>query len=288
MYTFNLIHLKFFCDAVALKSVSEAAKKNFVTQSAISQGIAKLETIIGVPLATHTRSSFQPTEEGLVVFEQAGDIFKALQGIQEKLKEKKQEISGEVQFMCTHSLGMSYIASAFKKMQEMYPKVKLKFRLGNPQTIRTALQQRSEEFALVVFDPGFSQYQKETIYSGHFHLFQNKSAADSLLDHGLLIDYKESLFVHDLRRDYREAYQRELSLQAELAGWEVVARFAEKGIGVGFLPDYILHDQRYPSLEALPLQLPPYRYEICAIYKKGEKLSRAACAFMDLLKGKGS
>ena len=130
MYIYNLIHLKFFCDTVSLKSVSEAAKKNFVTQSAISQGIAKLEKVMGVQLATHSRSSFQPTEEGRIVFEQAGDIFKSLQGMHEKLKEHKQEVYGDLHFICTNSLGMSYIAPAFKKMQEKYPKVNLKFRLG--------------------------------------------------------------------------------------------------------------------------------------------------------------
>jgi LysR family transcriptional regulator, carnitine catabolism transcriptional activator len=43
----NLMHLKFFCDAVTFSSISEAAKRNYVTQSAVSQAIAKLEQILG-------------------------------------------------------------------------------------------------------------------------------------------------------------------------------------------------------------------------------------------------
>ena len=60
--------------------------------------------------------------------------------------------------------------------------------------------------------------------------------------------------------------------------------FAEKGIGIGFFPDYLLQDQRYPQLELHPLKHPPYEYQICAIYKKGDQLSRAAWAFLDILK----
>lgn len=39
----NLTYLKYFFDAVELGSLTASAKANFVTQSAISQGIIKLE-----------------------------------------------------------------------------------------------------------------------------------------------------------------------------------------------------------------------------------------------------
>jgi DNA-binding transcriptional LysR family regulator len=86
-----------------------SGKKNFVTQSAISQGIAKLEKVIGVQLVTHSRSNFQLTEEGRIVFEQAGEVFKALQALQDKIQDGKKEITGELLFSCTNSLGMSFI-----------------------------------------------------------------------------------------------------------------------------------------------------------------------------------
>ena len=44
----NLIHLKFFCDAVVYESITEAAKMNYISQSAVSQAITKLESIFGV------------------------------------------------------------------------------------------------------------------------------------------------------------------------------------------------------------------------------------------------
>ncbi len=285
-YPFNLIHLKYFCDAVILHSVSEAATKNFVTQSAISQGIAKLEQVIGVPLVTHSRSSFQITEEGRIVFEQAGEIFKALHEMQDKIMENKNEIGGDLSFVCTNSLGMSFIASSFKMMQEKYPQVNLRFKLGPLNFIRSSLQQRSAEFAIVVYDSSFSQFNADPLYQGRFHIYQDTGASKNILARGVLIDEKKGMYVEDLSEYYQTSLGREWKIQAELAGWEVVARFVEKGIGAGFFPDYLLREGRYPKIIKCPGKYPAFEYSICAVYRKGDKLSRAARAFLDLFKEK--
>jgi len=47
MSSFNLQHLKYFYDTIRLKGVSQAALENHVSQSAVSQGIAKLEICLG-------------------------------------------------------------------------------------------------------------------------------------------------------------------------------------------------------------------------------------------------
>jgi len=61
----NLTYLKFFHDAALSGSVSESAKRNFVTQSAISQAISKLEEDLGVSLCQHKKQKFKLTEAGI-------------------------------------------------------------------------------------------------------------------------------------------------------------------------------------------------------------------------------
>ena len=118
----NLLHLRFFCDAVSCGSISEAAKNNYVTQSAVSQAIAKLEISLGIALLVHTRQKFQVTEEGKIVFEQARYIFKAVQNIHDSIKQNKETITGSLKFVSTNSLGMSFIADIYKKMRVEFPR----------------------------------------------------------------------------------------------------------------------------------------------------------------------
>lgn len=276
----NLLHLKFFCDAVVYKSVSEAAKLNFVTQSAVSQAINKLEKIIGAELINHSKQKFQLTEEGQIVFDQARHIFKAVQETYDKIAQSKQEIAGRLNFVSTHSLTLSFIPEIFKQTKENYPGIDLRFRMGNLNFIRQALKNDEAEFAIVVYDNNFSQFAKQTLQKGKFNLYFRENTSHHLIENGIFVDHRDGLFVNELQTlNYKKA--KSLSIQSELAGWEAVARFVEKGLGVGFLPDYILSGDRYGTLKIFPHKMLDFEYEICAIYNKENRLSRAAVAFLD-------
>lgn len=276
----NLLHLKYFCDAAIFNSISEAAKKNYITQSAVSQAITKLEVCLGVQIVIHTRQKFQMTEEGRILFEQSRYIFKAIQEVHDKINLNKAEIKGNLKFVSTNSLGMSFIAHAYKKMQVNLPHIQMSYSLGNLTWIRNALRQEEAEFAIVVYDSNFADFNKQVLKKGRFNFYQSIDASPHLLESGILIDHLKSLYVSDLINHF-DALKTPLKIQTELASWEVVARFVELNIGIGFFPDYLMDHQRYPTLRIYPLDIPSYPYEICAIYNKGATLSRTALAFLE-------
>ena len=279
----NLLHLKYFCDAVINQSISEAAKINLVTQSAVSQAIYKLEICLRAKILIHNRQKFQITEEGHILFQQARNVFKAVQEIHDKIANVKSEVRGAVKFVCTNSLAMSFIVPIFKKMQDLYPLVELDMKVGNQNFIRNSLKQKDCEFALVVYDKSYSQFSRVLIRKGFFHLYTHAEAPHDLTKEGVFIDFQEGMFIPELKAHYNRVSGQNLKINAALAGWEIVARCLEKNSGVGFLPDYILAYDRYPHLTALPFDFPDFPYEICAIFNKGEQLSRSAKAFIDLV-----
>lgn len=276
----NLMHLKFFCDAVTCSSISESAKKNYVTQSAVSQAIAKLEQILGVELTIHSRQRFQPTEEGVLLFEQSRQIFKAVQETYDQIHQKKESVTGILNFACTNSLGMSFMARAHNRMQETYPSVQLNMKLGNLTFIRQALRHNEVELAVVVYDETFSNFTKTPLKKGAFGLYQHESAPPKLAE-TILVDEWEGMYVQEMIGHFKRA-----NIKAALGGWEVVARFAEHSMGAGFFPDYLMAHGRYPMLKS-SMELPSFEYEIAAIYNKGDRLSRAAQRFIELFKEDG-
>lgn len=275
----NLLHLKFFCDAVVYKSISEAAKMNFISQSAVSQAITKLEQIYGTQLVIHSRQKFQITDNGLILYEQARHIFKAVQDTFDRVNQTKEDVTGIVNFATTKSLGMSFIAPTYKKIKQNLPALELNFRMGGMNVIRTALKTEESELAIVVYDHNFTQFEKHPIRKGQIRLYQGKDSPHYLFDNGILVDYLEGMYVKELAA-YFEQKGTSLKLQT-LSGWELTARFTQLGIGVGFFPDYIVSNDRYPTLQLFPQKIPSFEYEICVIHNKGAKLSRAACAFID-------
>lgn len=276
----NLFHLKLFCDAVTYRSVSEAAKMNYITQSAVSQAIGKLEKIFETELITHNRQSLYVTEEGRVLYEQARGIFKAVKSTFDKVSQTKEEISGELKFVTTKSLGMSFIAPTYINIKNELPFVELNFRMGGMNLIRTALRQEEAEFAIVVYDRNFSQFAKYPIKTGRINLYSPKKATKNLIQQGVFVDSLEGMYVKELG-EYLSGLDEPIKINSPVAGWELVSRFADLGIGVGFFPDYIVANNRHPSLEVHSLEIPTYEYEICAIYNKSTELSRVALAFLE-------
>jgi len=277
----NLSHLKFFCDAVVYNSVSESAKMNYVSQSAVSQAITKLEMKLGAQLVIHTRQKFQLTEIGKVVFEQASQIFKNVEDIYDKINQKKESINGVLKFVSTKSLGMSFLPSLYKQTQANMPEVTLSFLLGGRNYIRNALRQHEAEFAIVVYDQDFAQFNKYPLKTGRLNLYQNIEAPLHLIEKGIFVDYFEGTYVKDLQEHFIRTNRSHIKIKGELSGWETVARFTYMNLGIGFFPDYILSDNRYPNLKLYPMDIPHFEYQICAIYNKEEPLSRVARAFLD-------
>ena len=276
----NLIHLKFFCDAVTYESISEAAKMNYISQSALSQAISKLETIFGVDLIFHNRQKLQVTDEGKIVFEQARAIFRTVNETFEKVNQTKDQISGNLKFVTTKSLGMSFIAPSYKLIRQNLPDLNFKFRMGGLNLIRTALKREDAEFAIVVYDHNFDQFDKMPIQKGSLHLYQAKNAPAKLIEQGVFVDDIDGMYIKELK-DLLEERGYQNPVQDSIAGWELVARFTQLGIGVGFFPDYIVSNSRYTNIVPHPLKTPPFEYEICAIYNKGVKLSRTAQLFLE-------
>lgn len=95
----------------------------------------------------------------------------------------------------------------------------------------------------------------------------------------IFIEQEDGLYISQLKDFF---LRNNYSFQTKaISGWELVANFANLGIGVGFFPDYLASDTRLPNLTLHPIKLPPFEYEIAAIYNKTTKLSRAANAVIE-------
>ena len=64
----NIVVMKTFCDLVDTGSFSRAAESNYVSQSAVSQQLAKLEQDLSVQLVARGGGLVTPTEAGRIYY----------------------------------------------------------------------------------------------------------------------------------------------------------------------------------------------------------------------------
>ncbi|MBS0654234.1 MAG: LysR family transcriptional regulator [Verrucomicrobia bacterium] len=278
----NVTNLKYFYDAVDAESISESARRNFVTQSAVSQGIQKLERALSTPLISHQRNCFKVTPEGEAVFALTLQLLKILKEIETVTKEAKDVVSGQINVVCTQSVAMNLFCPVLQKFKQEYPQVTVKMKIGKMESISTMLKRGVMDFGVVVESEICDQFERSLIRRGFFNVYSAQGMHYSLHD-GIYVDHCSGLYVERLLDSYRKQFQKELHILQELDSWQVLAKCAENGIGCCFLPDFLLAENHTMKQHTELLSIP---YRIVAIHPRGGHLSRAAATFIDFLGNK--
>jgi DNA-binding transcriptional LysR family regulator len=117
--------LKVFCDLVESRSFSQAAVRNFITQSAVSQQVKNLESRFDTALLIRDGRSVSPTAAGRILYDACRDILDRFEHMHMELKSIGQEMAGSVRVATIYSVGLYEMSLVIKTFLKAYPKVKL-------------------------------------------------------------------------------------------------------------------------------------------------------------------
>lgn len=284
MPSFNLQHLKYFYDAVRLKGVSPAARENHVSQSAVSQGIAKLEISLGKALLVHQRNRIQLTEDGHKVFAKALSVLKSAELLEESIQNPETDYSGQVVVACTHSLAQSLLVKECHRLNLQAPQVTLKLRFGHVALVKQWLKEGSVDFGIVLDNEDLSAFETTLLYQGFFELFRDaKMPLPDIVTEAITTEPRTE--VNTIKRSYRELYGRELKTIMEVSSWEMIYSLVRESSRIGFIPDYLLfHPDRKGQLTSCDLKLPRVPYQLLLVKESLLPLSRSAALFFEMIK----
>ena len=130
-------------------SVTEAARRLFVSQPAVSAEIASLESTLGVCLFARTRRGVQLTDAGRVLVEYVRSAFSLLDAGREKLRELSGLESGALRIGASDMTLRFYLLDYIAAFHERYPNIRLS--VTNAPTPRTleALRDGAIDFGVV-------------------------------------------------------------------------------------------------------------------------------------------
>ena len=272
----DFICLKYFCDAVKLSGITAAAKANFVTPSAVSQGISKLENTLGYPLLARHPNRFRLTPDGERAFQLMSDLLRRTQELQENLTPMGQTIIGDLDFACTFSFALSLLPHYLKQFRTQYPQTKVNVRLsGNYDEIRQMLTVGTIDFAILKKPPEFSGFEEKILFQSEFGLFCNPHIELSSPAF-ILAEPEETL---PFKKAYYQKYKQEPNILLEARSWIVVAKLAEEGLGIGYFPDYITFG-REKTLQRCEKDLNLPKFQMSAVYLKGMRLRKSSEIFL--------
>lgn len=276
-YIPNITFLRYFLSAAQCKSISKAAKENFVSQSAISQAINKLENTLEKQLITHEQNRFQLTRDGELLLEKSKEIFIIFSEIEDSFNETQGKFKGKLSFACTHSFALSLLPRYLEKLSQVSSEVEPILRLGHTGMIVDLVKNGEVDFGIVLDNEDFSTFHAREIHRGDYRLYRAKQVLAKSENKFILSEERKEVSI--LRQHFLDK-KLEMNVSMEVSSWEVIASLTEQGLGIGFLPDYIVGKRALVEYEPKISRIP---YRILAIFSKNRRLSRNAKMFIDLI-----
>src|SRR5215212_5916049 len=119
--------LKIFQDLVETQSFSQAAERNFVTQSAVSQQVRGLEEKFKRRLLERVRGrrEVRLTDAGQSFYEESRGVLAAYESLQERMRSLDGAVSGTVRVGTVYSIGLHELPPVVRRFMEQYPQAKI-------------------------------------------------------------------------------------------------------------------------------------------------------------------
>ncbi len=280
----NLINLKYFCDAVKLGSLSASARANFVTQSAISQGIVKLEKSLGLALVAHHPNRFRLTPEGEVTYKHALSILNRVAEFKGDISQEVKANIGDLEFVSTYSFVLAVLPPHLNRFRSDHPCSKINFGLGKNDEIKKMVKTGAVDFGILPDEGDLDEFQKRDIYEGKFRLYVSQNIQPT--EHSKLgfifapSKRKETnLMKKSLKESYFKKYKRTPEVIMEIGSWDVIVNLVAEGMGIGYFPDFFGRT-RAGCLQEFDLDIHPHHYCMSAISPRGMKLRKSSEIFL--------
>ncbi len=273
----NNYYLQYFVDAVKHKSLTKASKENFVSVSAISQGIQGLEKQFDLELVTHKRNNFELTPQGHQFYEQALELLDEVKHFNAQIKMNQKKMIGRVEFATQQSFASVLLPDILIQLQAEFPAMQPFFKMGITADVRKWVSEKELDFGVALGSVRAPNTKMTEIYKGEFVLIKKKGVKKNL-KYLITGEFKE---VTELKKKYKKHYKKDLPVEMYIESWGVLTKMALKGLGIGFIPDYYLRgiDPKEYTICRTPLDLP--KYVINAYKHKDKKITPQGYRFFE-------
>ena len=296
----DLTSIKYIVTIAEEKKISKAAEKLFITSSALSQAVKKLEKELGIPVFEKINGhTFNLTDGGKIYVDAAKEILAIKDRAYRVLEDVQHGNRGSFIFGCSPKRGLAMLSNVFPQFYKAYPDIKIHLKEANLNTLYDSIIEGQVDIAVL------------TPLSDHYDRVNLEPLDSEELVFALPVDHKMAFLagnsgignltieeLHQFRDDNwmmtsRNTMLRNLTDQIfQKAGFfpeKVLLETSstsphisaiEEGIAVGLVP--LPRGPRNPNMVTFHLEPRQYR-RLYAAYRKSYLLSQNQRYFIDLM-----
>ena len=286
--------LKIFCDLVETKSFSQAAERNFVTQSAVSQQVRGLEEKFRRRLLERVRGrrDLNLTQAGEAFYEASREVLLAYGRLEESMRQLTGTVSGTVRVATVYSVGLHELPPFVRRFMSSYPQAKIDLEYSRTTRIVRDVLSGAAELGVVAFPEKKRGLEVVTldgdrlvlICSPAHPLAKRKKVSAADLQGQDFVLFERDIPTRRATDRVLRAHGVSVHRVAEFDNIETIKRAVEVGLGIAVVPrPSVLDEQRSGQLAVVPLAEPEWKRSVGVIYRSDRVLGTAARKFIELL-----
>ena len=272
-------------------SFSEASKQLYISQSAVSQSVKTLERRLNQNLFIRSTKKVRLTPEGEILLRHIEPAINLIQRGENQIIEANTLGGGQLRIGATDTICRYFLVPYLKEFHKLYPNVHIKVTNQTSPGCVDLLENGQVDFIVTNYpNPRMTNTSRilpikkfSDVFvanRNYFNLENQVLSFEKLLEYPILMLDRQSTtseFLHHL------FLQHELDLvpEIELSSNDLLLDLANIGLGIAFIPDYLLTDDR-PDLYPLQLQEGLPEREIVIVTSEQMPLGPAAKEFIKL------
>ena len=149
----NLNQLSVFYLASRHRSMAAAARALFVSPSAVTMQIKKMEGWLGFPVFERGQGELKLTERGQGLYEALQPMFGNLDELEHYIKDLMHAEEAELRFGTHHLPGNYFISDLISHVHTRFPDLRVRMELGTQDHLLEKLFQQKLDIVLIIGDP---------------------------------------------------------------------------------------------------------------------------------------
>ena len=245
---------KVFYYVASSLSFSDASKKLFISQSAVSQSIKALEHKLGQPLFIRSTKKVQLTPAGALLFKHIEPAMHLISRGESQLLESGTLGLGQLHIGASDTICRYFLLPYLKEFHRRFPKVPIKITNASSSGCVDLLEQRRVDLIITNFpnprlNPSYIQktvgsFSDVFIANPAFFDFGTRAVPFSELHTYPLMMLDRNSTTSEFLHHIFLQHQLELLPQVELSSNDLLIDMARIGLGIACIPDFCLRQKR--------------------------------------------